>query len=332
MMKKIFFTLISISITAFFLFSSCSNRLISVNKTKIALGTYVQINIVTAKGEEKETDNLIERAFNLVQKYDRMFDYRSESGDLYRFNEQNYIQKSNSPVLFSLILESIEIAKLTYGYFDPTMLPLVRVWGFDNENPHLPPSHELKNALERVGFEKLKIMEESITKPEQVKLDLSGIAKGKIVDLLSDFLTEQGVNNFLINAGGDIYIKGKNSSRKKWRIAIQDPDNHDQYVGIIEKSNTAVVTSGDYERFFWESGKRYSHLLNPKTGYPDSDIRSVTVLASEATFADAIATAVFVMGNERGYNFMVEKGIEGFIIYNSKQGKTKKRSTPGFWD
>jgi len=332
MKKKTSFMLFYILPVLLLLFTSCSKRLESINKTKIALGTYVQINIVVKKGKEQEAKSIIDKAFSRVEKYDQLFDYRSQKGELCFFNKKKYIQKSSSPLLFSLISESLKLAYLTEGYFDPTVLPLVEVWGFNNKSPHLPQEVEVENALQRVGFQNVKLLEDIIIKPEDVKFDLSGIAKGKIVDLIRDFFIENGVINFLINAGGDIYIRGKNAEGKNWRIAIQDPDNPDRYVGVVEKSNIAIVTSGDYERFFIKNGKRYSHLLNPKTGYPDSNMRSVTVVSSETAFADAIATAVFIMGGEKGYNFLIENGIEGFIIYNSEQGKIIKKSTPDFWN
>jgi thiamine biosynthesis lipoprotein len=170
-----------------------------------------------------------------------------------------------------------------------------------------------------------------MVKPREVKLDLSGIAKGRIVDLIRDYIRSEGYENFLIDAGGDIYVSGRNSQRKLWRIAIQDPVKKTEYRGILEKKDTAIVTSGDYERFFIEDGKRYSHLFNPKTGYPVSNMKSVTILLPETAFADAVATAVFAMGSERGFNFLVEHEIEGYIIFDTEDGDIDSKSTMEFW-
>ena len=168
-------------------------------------------------------------------------------------------------------------------------------------------------------------------KPRGVKLDLSGIAKGRIVDLIRDYIKAEGYVNFLIDAGGDIYVSGKNSHRKPWRIAIQDPVKKTEYRGILEKKDTAIVTSGDYERFFIEDRHRYGHLFNPKTGYPSTDLKSVTVLLSETALADAVATAVFAMGSERGFSFLVKHEIEGYVIFNTEDGDIASKSTTDFW-
>jgi thiamine biosynthesis lipoprotein len=162
-----------------------------------------------------------------------------------------------------------------------------------------------------------------------VRLDLSGIAKGKIVDMARDRLRDAGFSDFLVDAGGDIYVGGRNLNRRKWRVAIQDPVQRDRFSGIVEKSEVAIVTSGDYENFFTRDGKRYTHLLNPFTGYSDSDIRSVTIIAHDTAFADAIATAVFTMGSREGYQFLLEHGVEGYIIYGEAR---KSFSTSHFWD
>jgi thiamine biosynthesis lipoprotein len=152
------------------------------------------------------------------------------------------------------------------------------------------------------------------------------------VDLTCDLIREAGFSNFLVDAGGDIYVSGRNLRGSAWRIAIQDPDNRERYSGILEKSDTAIVTSGDYESFFEQDGRRYSHLLNPFTGYPESDIRSVTVVAEETAFADAVATAVFIMGSRKGFSFLEARGIEGLIQYVNTEGLLESESTPRFWD
>jgi thiamine biosynthesis lipoprotein len=163
-------------------------------------------------------------------------------------------------------------------------------------------------------------------------MDLSGIAKGKIVDLIRDQLFHSGFSDFLIDAGGDLYVSGKNLNRKYWRIAIQDPEHEDKFSGVLEKTDTAIVTSGDYENFFVQNEKRYSHLFNPNTGYPDSDCKSVTIITDDTAKGDAIATAVFAMGSSRGYRFLLDKGIEGFIIFRSGKHDIESLSTPHFWD
>lgn len=307
-------------------------RLASVSQTGMELGTYVKITIITAKKEQKEAQKTIDEAFRRIKELDRTFDYRKEGGQLWMFNRGSVFYKKNEEDLFSLLQYSLDIAEATDGFFDPTILPVVQVWGFDTESPRLPERYEIECALENVGYETVRVFDDRIEKPDSVKLDLSGVAKGRVVDLIREYLRNKGHGNFLIDAGGDIYVSGKNAHRRRWRIAIQDPENSSGFRGVIEKTDTAIVTSGDYERFFIEEGMRYSHLFNPKTGYPHSDLKSVTVLLYDTAFADAVATAVFAMGSERGYEFLIHNGIEGYIIYEDSEGEMTSKSTPDFWN
>ncbi len=268
----------------------------------------------------------------MIYDFDNKLDYRNKNGALWQFNNSNQITKQEDELLFSFLEEALNLAHLTAGYFDPTILPIVQLWGFNSGNPRVPSEYAINENLKYIGYEKVILMKDRILKPETTKFDLSGIAKGKIVDILRDHLRSENYHNFLINAGGDIYVSGTTKDRNKWRIAIQDPVQENQYSGVVEKSDRAVVTSGDYEQFFIEDGVRYSHLFNPKTGYPFSDIKSVTIIADNTSFADAIATAVFCMGSEEGFSFLTRNTIKGFIIYQNADEKILTKSTPGFWE
>ena len=311
---------------------SCRGRLTAVSRTGIELGTYLKITIVTTRKQEKEANVMIEKSFQRIEQLDQTFDYRKDGGELSRFNSGELFLRKNSEELFDLIKLSLDIATATDGFFDPTILPVVQIWGFDTDNPRLPSKHEIDRTLEQVGYRRVIVFEDRIDKPRPVKLDLSGIAKGRIVDLVRDDLRGEGYYDFLIDAGGDIYVSGKNVHRHRWRIAIQDPVDKLNFRGVVEKTDTAIVTSGDYEHFFIEDGIRYSHLFNPKTGYPNSDLKSVTVLLHDTASADAIATAVFAMGSKRGYEFLIDNSVEGYLIYTDEDGSIATRSTPDFWN
>jgi thiamine biosynthesis lipoprotein len=302
-------------------------------RTSIALGTYVKIIIITDKESRERALTTIENVYDRVNTWEGEFSYRGETGELVQFNSGTTLFRNGHALLFDLLKESLEYARITHGYFDPTVLPLIRAWGFDTETPSLPSQQDILSALKHVGYMNVHVTENRIDKPEYIQFDLSGVAKGKIVDLTRDFIRDAGFSNFLIDAGGDIYVSGRNLKGSTWRIAIQDPDNRDRYRGILEKSDAAIVTSGDYENFFEYEGKRYSHLFNPFTGYPQSDIRSVTVVTTETAFADAIATAVFVMGSTEGFRFLSEHNeVEGLILYDGEAGSIESKSTPRFWE
>jgi len=329
MTMKHFSLLLLLLILVSALLSSCAGRRSSVSDTRIALGTYVQIIIVSDRKGVDKAKAAIEETYAMVAEHEERFDYRREGGALFRFNRGTTLAKDEDGLLYDLIKEAVAAAELTGGFFDPTVLPLTQLWGFDSDSPKRPPDDRIREALKNVGYKRVEVHEDRIVKPTGVRFDLSGIAKGRIVDLASDLLKSGGYRDFLVNAGGDIYVNGRNAEGKKWRIAIQDPVRPDHYSAMVNKTGSAVVTSGDYERFFVEGEKRYCHLFNPFTGYPGSDIRSATILAPDAMFADAIATAVFVMGSKEGLAFLLRSGIEGYLIYNGDGVESK--STPGFW-
>jgi thiamine biosynthesis lipoprotein len=315
-------------ISCVYIVSSCAGH-VSLERTEIALGTYVKTVVITDKQHRDRAQATVEELYELLFSYEGVFDYRSADGELHHFNSGEVFLRSESASLFQLIVESVEYAGLTEGFFDPTILPLIEVWGFDSNEPRIPHPQEISRALALVDHTKITIGSDRIRKPPSTRLDLSGIAKGKLVDMASQYLRNADFNDFLVDAGGDIYVSGRNLNRQKWRVAIQDPLRRDRYSGILEKSDAAIVTSGDYENFFMEEGKRYSHLLSPYTGYPDSDIRSVTIVADTAAFGDAVATAVFVMGSGDGYRFLLDAGIEGYIIYGDEPLSLE---TAHFWD
>ena len=321
-----------LGITTLFSFVSCKSKKIEITKTTLSMGTFVQIDIVCDNNMQTKANKVIEESFRKIKTLDKEFDYR-KNGELKKFNNSTELKKENSPELYNLILDSIKIAQLTKGAFDPTIYPLIILWGFNDGHPSLPPVNKIKEAIKDVDYRKIKIENNNkIIKPINIKFDLSAIAKGRIVDLIRNYIKLKGFSNFLINAGGDIYVSGYNKNQEKWKIAIQDPLNPDKYSGILNLTNTAVVTSGDYENFFISGGKRYCHILNPKTGYPPFNMHSVTIIDNNTTFSDAIATAVFVMGPLDGFNFLQNNKIRGLLIYTDKNGKIIYKATKNFWE
>ena len=303
---------------------------VAVSDTRFALGSFLQLILVTDKGDTEKARQAADEAFEIVKGFESRIDYRVEGSALFTFNGGTTLLESEDEMLFSLVREALAAAEYTGGFFDPTILPVIRLWGFDSDSPRLPKREEITAALKLVGFRNVELWGDRIVKPREVQIDLSGIAQGKAVDLVRDFLQSEGYRDFLVNASGDIYVSGRNAERKKWRVAIQDPVRQDRYIGIVDKSDVAVVTSGDYERFFTEGGTRYSHLMNPFTGYPLSDLKSVTVLARDTVTADFLSTAVFVMGSKTGLEFLTRNGIDGYFVFQSGE-KVESASTPGFW-
>ncbi|NOZ64208.1 MAG: FAD:protein FMN transferase [Caldiserica bacterium] len=229
------------------------------------------------------------------------------------YNERSEISRINnakagskikvSPVTARVIEQSLEISRLTGGSFDITVLPLVKLWGFFKKQRNTPPSpSDIEKTLPQVGYYYLQVLPsgEVVKWQEGVQITLAGVAKGFIVDEGIRFLKKRKIRAALVNAGGDLRAYGK-----KWRIGVQDPRDRTKIVGVITIKEGAVATSGDYERFWTYRGKRYHHIIDPRSGYPaDSGIISATVISPDCLRADALARCSgYCTGSKRGERF-----------------------------
>lgn len=224
---------------------------------------------------------------------------------------------------FNLIRKAIEFNRLTGGAFDITVTPVLELWGFgENKERRVPGEDELKKTLSLVGTDKILLDEKARTVrfgPSGMKIDLGGIAKGYAVDEAVNALKSAGVKSALVNAGGDIYALGK-KGKDGWVTGIRHPRRRGRILARLKLVDTAIATSGDYEKYFILAGQRYSHIFNPKTGYPvrQNFPVSVTALAEDCITADALATAVFVLGPEQGMIIINElDGVEAVIVSGS---------------
>lgn len=213
--------------------------------------------------------------------------------------------------LLGLVDSSIHYSRITLGAFDITARPLVRLWGFQGGASRLPSGGEIAGALLRVGSNRISIDTAActITLPRGTELDLAGIAKGYGIDRSVSILRELGVRNALVDLGGNIYALGAPPGRRAWTVGIRDPRGSTGIAGTIGLRDEAVATSGNYENFVEIGGTRYGHIMDPRSGRPVEGVLSVTVIASTALAADALSTALFVLGPSRGSEIL--EGIPG---------------------
>jgi thiamine biosynthesis lipoprotein len=225
--------------------------------------------------------------------------------------------------LFDLIERSIAISKLTDGAFDISYASMDKIWKFDGSMKTMPSEKEINESVSKVGFQNILLDKENKTvflKLKGMKIGFGAIGKGYAADKAKALLISKGVMAGIINASGDMNTWGKQPNGDDWKVAITNPLNKNNTFALLPISNSAIVTSGDYEKYVNFNGKRYSHIIDPRTGYPASDIISVSVFAPKAELADALATSVFVMGTEIGLNRINQlKNIECIII-DSKGG------------
>ncbi len=264
-----------------------------------------RITAVSDRMSSEELESAIQAAFAEVHKIDALMSRYKADSDISRLNRSEaglWVQVD--PMTFTVLEESQRIAERTGGAFDATALPLSTLWGFwPAREPRVPSETEIRTVLPHVGYEKLSLDRntQSLRKADpETKVDLGGIAKGYAVDRAIEVLRQKRLGNALVEIGGEARAIGKNKDGQPWRIGVLYPGKL-RYLTVLELSDKAVATSGDYMNFFVVEGKSYSHLIDPRTGKPISnDVCSVTVIADTCTEADALATAISVMGAEEG--------------------------------
>jgi thiamine biosynthesis lipoprotein len=255
----------------------------------------------------------------------------SELSRLNRFDSLVFESEYFYPVLET----SKEVFKTTGGAFDPTIGPLVNAWGFGPEGPALQDSLGVSQLLERVGFGKLIFDQSGVKKSDtDVYLDFSAIAKGYGVDILARFLKSKGVQNFLVEIGGELVGNGVNDKGELWKVGVSQPDEEglaNEIFSIIALENKGLATSGNYRNFYIKDSVKYSHTISPFTGYPVVHrLLSATVVAEDCITADAYATAFMVLGLDRAREIQESvKGLEIFLIFNDDQGQIQSYVSEG---
>ncbi|MBS9523678.1 FAD:protein FMN transferase [Litoribacter alkaliphilus] len=249
-----------------------------------------------------------------------------EDSEISRFNRQDTLE-FESPYFLEVLESSREVFELTKGSFDPTIGPLVNVWGFGPEGAQRKDSTEIKDLLRLVDFNLIGYDSNQVwkTKPG-VYLDFSAIAKGYGVDVVVDFLEEQGIYNMLVEIGGELVARGVNENGELWKVGINQPDEtgaKDDLFSIIALDNQGLATSGNYRNFYERDGIKYSHTISPKTGFPvRHSLLSATVVAENCMLADAYATALMVMGTEEAIALQESsQAFEMLLIFNDEEGK-----------
>jgi len=299
------------------------------------MGTAWSVQIVAAPGDRNIAGlrDDIEAALETVN--GQMSTYREDS-HISRFNRAEPGESITLPPEFTVVLlAAMELAEQTDGAYDPTVGPLVNLWGFgpDGRRTEPPPEEEIEAARERVGWQQLELDLDTrtLTQPGDVLLDLSSIAKGYAADLIAERLEERGINAYLVDIGGDMRVRGRKPDGERWRIAIERPAEGERAIhSIIEPGDAAVATSGSYREFFRASGREYSHTIDPRTGYPiPQELVSVTVLHDNCKEADGLATAITALGPEAGYAFARDRDLAVLLLIRDNDS-VQERMTPAF--
>lgn len=326
-------------IPAIFIFLySCKNMNVAPVYKSIqgkTMGTYYHIKYKGAIDLKSKIDSELVRINNELSTY-------IDSSTISKFNKSDTgLIVSKSGDLWKNIVKAKEIYAISDGYYDPTVMPLVNYWGFgytEHRKPDKIDSNKIKNILKNVGFDKLEIIpleNDSIflkKKTKGVQLDLSSIAKGYGVDKIGELINKYGINDYLVEIGGEITSSGLSPSGKKWVVGINTPKENASVTDLIlniEISGKALATSGNYRNFYDINGHKYSHTINPKTGFPQrSNLLSASIITKDCMTADALATACMVSGFDRAKE-IIEKdsSIQGILIYLDNNKKMKVFNT-----
>lgn len=287
----------------------------TMNKTFLALGTINNIKVFNCENEA-----IVEEAITRVAEIDdRMSAFKVES-DISKLskNAGKGFQKVHEDT-FNLICKAIEFSVLSDGAFDITIRPLVELWGINKKGNFVPSDSEIEELLPLVHYQDIlldqKFCSVALKKAGQ-SLDLGGIAKGFAADEVKRILLENGIQSALINLGGNIVTIGTRPDGQPWQIGIQNPlAPTGQFLGILSAADKTIVTSGTNERFFIKEGVRYHHILDPRTGRPvQSSLLSVTAICTCSTDADALTTALFILGPQKGLPLLSKIGAEAVFI------------------
>lgn len=287
-----------------------SNSVEIIKQTKILMGTIVEIQV--RDGDEEKAKLAISKAFDEVKRIDDLFSAHNEESAVWKINH-GLNQSNLSEELIALITFSDSIWRMSNGSFDISLGNLIDLWNFKAEHPTLPTKENLIENIASSGWRNVQLKDyNSIILNNNVKLDFGAVAKGYAVDKAVDKLKQSGVLSALVNAGGEVKGFGE-----KWIVGIQHPRNRNELLCKLILEDISVATSGDYEQYFELNGKRYHHILNPKTGFPVDGCTSVTVICRENKLADALATAIFVLGETEGMKLVESINDVEALIVNS---------------
>jgi thiamine biosynthesis lipoprotein len=286
-----------------------------------------RITVISRGNSSDKAESAMAKAFERIHKVDRLMSKYKDDSDVSRLNASKAaLSVRVDSMTLAVLEESRRLAELTGGAFDITALPLSTVWGFWPERePLVPSEEEICDALSHVGYKKLSLDRDSqsVTKTDpETKVDLGGIAKGYAVDTAIEILRQEGIRDALVEIGGETRSIGKNKEGKPWRIGVLHP-RRQGFLTVLHLSDKAVATSGDYMKFFVVDDKRYSHLIDPRNGRPISNnLASVTIVAEHCTEADALATAVSILGSKKGLELIESlPGVECILVERKGDGK-----------
>lgn len=287
-----------------------------LTKTEVIIGTVCTISLYDIKDVA-----ILDKAFTRLKELEDILSINKLGTELDKVNNMS----GKEPVkvtddTFTVVAQGLKYSKLSGGALDITVGPLVKLWGIGTDAAKVPSEEEIKEKLPLINYNDIVLDETNKTiflKRENMIIDLGAIAKGYAADEVAKILTENNVKSAIIDLGGNIFALGSKLDGSNWKIGVQDPeDARGASIGYIEVVNKSIVTSGIYERYFESNGKKYHHILNPKTGYPyENEILGVSILSDKSIDGDSLSTTLFALGIEKGLEFVnSQPGVEAIFV------------------
>ncbi len=306
--KNLVFT----AIAAISIFCGCADKTnndknIAVTRDVFAMDTYMEL-----KAYGKNAGPALEKAEKRIHELENELSATSDQSDIWKINHSCGKETAVSDDTAVLIDKALEIGESTNGALDITIFPVLKEWGFTTQKYHIPEEYKLESLLENVDYRQIKLNDKTVFIPENAEIDLGALAKGYTGDEVMEIFKSHSIDSAIVSLGGNVQTLGSKPDGSDWKVAVRDPFSPEKDMCVVEISDKAVITSGNYERFFTgDDGERYWHIIDPADGYPaDNGFVSVTVIGENGLNCDCLSTALFVAGLG-GYKEII-KGYQGY--------------------
>ncbi len=300
-------------VSAFFIYRDRTTVYKYEENSTIDMGT-----VVTQKVYSENAHTHIQYINSYITAFENLISRRVESSAVYELNESGTVADSQ---LSQIISQCLEVSRDSLGAFDITLGEVSELWKIGEDGERVPSKNEIAEAIEKVGYENIKINGNSISLESECKVDLGAVGKGAACDIIKKYLESTDVKGAIVSVGGSILAYGsRDKAGTPWSVAITHPRQENTFLGVINLKEGFISTSGDYERYFEQDGVRYHHILDSKTGYPaNSGLISVTVVCDNGFLSDALSTACFALGKDEGEKLIEKYGAAAVFVTENEE-------------
>ena len=307
-----------------------NSKILKYTQTGLFFGTQVKVDVCYESSQKEEVGKAVVAVWKRWEDIHWRMNVFNDKSDVANVNNSFRSPVKVGADTYYVIQEALHFNQLSSGVFDITVWPLIKLWKESAAKNQLPTPQQLTEVKKALGPQNIYLMPDNRVQVlnKETKIDLGGIAAGYAADEATKILRSHGFEDFLVDTGGDFYAGGLNCSQQPWRIAIKDPFDQTKILNVVQLSNAAVSTSGDYQQFYEIQGQRWTHIMNPITGYPEKGIASATVIAPTDIEADAMATALCILGGKQGSNLIDSLGPQwaSIVITREERGAQQYES------